>query len=138
MMLVLDSSVAVKWVLPEPDSEAALAIRDAARAGAIQIIAPEVFASEVAHALTKAERQAIIPTGDASVHLFDILQNGPSLLPFLPLLPRAVEISSQVRIAVTDCIFVALAEREHCPLLTADRRLIQNLARFPLIPIEVL
>jgi len=90
-----------------------------------------VFASEVAHVLTKAERKKIIPVGDAAIHLFDILQNGPTLLPFLPLLARAVEISSPTRIAVTDCIFVALAEREAGEFVTADDRLVKNLPGYP-------
>ncbi len=100
---------------------------------------PDVFAEEVAHVLTKSERRKIIPVGDAVAHLYDILQNGPTLYPFLPLLPRAVEISSATRIAVTDCIFVALAEREGCELVTADQRLITNLgSQFPIISLDSL
>jgi hypothetical protein len=37
-------------------------------------------------------------------------------------------------VAVNDCLYVALAERERCQLLTADTRLITNLqASFPFI-----
>jgi predicted nucleic acid-binding protein len=104
-LYVLDTSVAVKWAIPEPDSLLALAFQDDVRSGIHEIIAPDVFAEEVAHVLTKSERRKIIPVGDAVAHLYDILQNGPTLYPFLPLLPRAVEISSAIRIAVTDCIF---------------------------------
>jgi predicted nucleic acid-binding protein len=129
--------VAVKWVIPEPDSLQALEFQDDVRNGIHEIIAPDVFAEEVAHVLTKAERRKIIPVGDAAAHLFDILQNGPVLHPFLPLLPRAVEISSATRIAVTDCIFVALAEREGCEFVTADQRLITNLSsRFPIVSLD--
>lgn len=136
---VLDTSVAVKWVVPEPDSLQALAFRDDVMNGIHEIIAPDVFAEEVAHVLTKAERRKIISVGDAATHLFDILQNGPALHPFLPLLPRAVEISSATRIAVTDCIFVALAEREGCELVTADQRLITNLgSQFPIVSLDSL
>lgn len=126
-LFVLDSSVAVKWALPEPGSAKALAIRDDILKQVHEVIAPDVFASEVAHALTKAERQKIIPFGEAATHLADIMDAGPALVPFLPLLARAVDISSATRIAVTDCIFVALAEREGCELVTADQRLITNL-----------
>lgn len=131
---VLDSSVAVKWVIPEQDSAQALALQDAVRNGVHEIIAPDVFASEVAHALTKAERRGLIPFGEATPLLLDILRNGPVFQRFLPLLPRAVEISSRMRIAVTDCIFVALAEREGCEFVTADQRLITNLgSQFPIV-----
>ena len=36
-------------------------------------------------------------------------------------------ISSQVRIGVYDCLYVALAERENCDLITADDKLIKAL-----------
>jgi predicted nucleic acid-binding protein len=44
------------------------------------------------------------------------------------LLPRAMHISSQQRIGVYDCLYVALAEREKCKVLTADQRVV---APFP-------
>jgi len=47
---------------------------------------------------------------------------------------RAYEISSQTRHGFYDCLYVALAEREGCELLTADQRLINNLGPvFPFI-----
>jgi len=53
---------------------------------------------------------------------------------FLPLLPRAYEISSQFRVGVYDCLYVALAEREKCELATADDKLVRNLqGPFPFI-----
>jgi predicted nucleic acid-binding protein len=47
----------------------------------------------------------------------------------LRLLLRAYEISSQMRIGVYDCLYVALAEREGCALLTADDRLARALGQ---------
>lgn len=138
MKLVLDSSVAVKWALPESGSPKALALRDDARNNVHELIAPDVFASEVAHALTRAERQKIIPVGEALTHLMDILQAGPALQSFLPLLPRAVEISSQTRVAITDCLFVALAEQEQCKVVTADERLLRNLPGSPVVSLDSL
>ncbi len=138
-LYVLDSSVAIKWALPETGSAKALAFRDDILNQIHEAIAPEVFASEVAHALTKAERQKIIPVGEAATHLIDIMDAGPTLIPFLPLLARALDISSATRIAVTDCIFVALAELEQCELVTADQRLITNLGtQFPIVSLDSL
>jgi predicted nucleic acid-binding protein len=137
-IFVLDSSVAVKWAIPEPGSSKALAFREDVRKKIHRIIAPDVFASEVAHALTKAERQKIIPVGEAQKLLPDVLLAGPVLQSFLPLLSRAVEISSASRIAITDCLFVALAEQEGCDMLTADQRLITNLPGYPVISLDSL
>ena len=137
-LYVLDSSVAVKWALPEIGASKALAFRDDVRNKIHEIIAPDVFPSEVAHALTKAERMKVIPIGDAKKHLLAILTVGPDLHPSIPLLTRAVDISSATRIAITDCIFVALAEREGCELLTADDKLIKNLPGYPIVSLSSL
>src|SRR4051794_33941489 len=123
MRYVLDASVAVKWVLPEVDAAKALSLRDACRNGTHEFLSPDTFAVEVAHALTRAERRGILPPPQSTHRLRNILNNGPALHSFLPLLPRATELSSQARIGVYDCLYLALAEQEHCDVVTADRRL---------------
>ena len=63
-----------------------------------------------------------------------VLRNAPQLHPYLPLLPRAYSIASQARIGVYDCLYVALAEREGCGLVTADARLLNALGgTFPFL-----
>jgi predicted nucleic acid-binding protein len=45
-----------------------------------------------------------------------------------------VNIASQMRVGVYDCLYVALAERENCEMVTADDKLIKNLQpSFPFI-----
>jgi predicted nucleic acid-binding protein len=66
MKLVLDSSVAVKWVIPEVDSDKAVRLRDEFVQRVHDLIAPEFFPIEVAHALTKAERQGRITAPQAT------------------------------------------------------------------------
>jgi len=64
----------------------------------------------------------------------DLLTTLPHFHPHEPLLPRAIAISVQVRHGVYDCLYVALAEREGCELVTADARLLSNLKlTFPFI-----
>jgi predicted nucleic acid-binding protein len=66
--------------------------------------------------------------------LLQLLSVSPNLYSYLSLLPRAYEIASQARIGVFDCLYVALAEREQCELITADLRLLANLQKdFPFI-----
>ncbi|MBI3411488.1 MAG: type II toxin-antitoxin system VapC family toxin [Planctomycetes bacterium] len=60
MKYVLDASVALKWVLTEPDSPKALSVRDDFRNKLHELLAPDVFPVEVAHALTRAERKGLI------------------------------------------------------------------------------
>jgi predicted nucleic acid-binding protein len=132
MKYVVDSSVAFKWVVPESDTPRAVQLRDEFRAGIHELIAPDVLPPELAHALTRAERQGRI--NDAVTRLIDVLATSPFLIPSLPLLLRATDISSLLRVGVYDCLYVALAEREACDLVTADTRLLANLRNtFPFI-----
>jgi predicted nucleic acid-binding protein len=77
--------------------------------------------------LTKAERQKLIPVGDAHLLIQDILNTPPVLYAIDPLFYRAVQISSQTRSGFCDCLYVALAEQENCELVTADDKLINAL-----------
>lgn len=138
MKYVLDSSVAVKWVLKEAGTPNAITFRDEVRNKIHEIIAPDVFPSEIAHALTRAERKKLIPVGQAVTHFYDILTTGPTLHPYLPLLPRAIATSSLTKVAITDCIFLTLAEVEGCLMLTADQKLITNLPGYPIIHLDSL
>jgi predicted nucleic acid-binding protein len=62
------------------------------------------------------------------------MKAAPLLHPSIPLTPRAIEVSSSMRIGVYDCLYVALAEREKCELVTADDKLVKNLQpHFPFI-----
>lgn len=68
-------------------------------------------------------------------NLFQILltlHSSPSLL------PRAYELSSKVRMGVYDCLYVALAERESCLLVTTDEKLMKNLPGYPIISLDSL
>src|SRR5438445_555242 len=104
MKYVLDASVALKWVLPESLSPRAVRLRNDFRKQIHELIAPDIFPVEIAHALSRAERQKIIqpPQG--------IKRFPPDLHPYLPLLPKAFAISSALRVGVYDCIYIALAE----------------------------
>jgi predicted nucleic acid-binding protein len=58
----------------------------------------------------------------------------PVLSSYLPLLSRATDIASQMRCGVYDCLYVALAEKVGCELVTADDKLVKNLGTtFPFI-----
>lgn len=134
MKYVLDASVALKTVLVEPDSDKARTLVGEYVSGVHELIAPDTFPVEIAHALTKAGRRGIIPVADVIAKIRDVLQVSPALHPYIPLLPRAVDIANQARIGIYDCLFVALAEQENCDLITADARLVTNLqTEFPFI-----
>ena len=112
MKYVLDSSVGLKWVLPEIDSEKALRLLAGYANGVHQLLAPDIFPTEIANSLASAEKSGSIQPGEAVTCFTDITNNAPSLFEATPLLRRALEISLPTRQSVYDCLYVALAERE--------------------------
>jgi len=92
MKYVVDSSVALKWVLPEPDSGRAVRLLDEYAKSNHELIAPDIFTPEIANGLASAELQGRIKTGEAAIFLRDIIANSPAIHPSTPLLPRAVEV----------------------------------------------
>ena len=59
MKYVIDSSVTVKWVLTEPDTDKAQRLRDDLRNSVHELLSPDIFAVEASRALTRAERQPL-------------------------------------------------------------------------------
>jgi predicted nucleic acid-binding protein len=134
MKRVLDSSVGFKWVVPELHSDKALRLRDDYRNGILELIAPDIFLVEIAHALTRAERQKRLTPAQGALALADMMSTQPQLSSYVPLLPRAYQISSHRNVGVYDCLYVALAEREGCDLATSDDRMLKNLQpHFPFL-----
>jgi predicted nucleic acid-binding protein len=134
MKYVVDSSVAFKWVVREVDSDKADHLRADYQNAVHDLLAPDIFPIELAHALTRAERQKRINQGQARDLLADVLTTPPHFFNYRPLLARAVDISSAMRIGVYDCIYVALAEQESCEFVTADEKLVKNLQQaYPFI-----
>jgi len=134
MRYVLDSSAAIQWVLPEKDSAKAIRLRDDFHNAIHELLAPDIFPAEMLNALTKAERTKRINIGDARVLYQSVIADTPVLYPYLPLLDRAGEVASRFRVALYDCLYLVLAEREACELVTADTRFFNNLrSQFPFI-----
>ena len=90
MRYALDASVALKWVLDEPDSPKARRLRDGFRRQVHELIAPDTLPVEVAHSLAKAERRGIIVPAEAPRLLAIVLSTSPQLHPYLPLLSKAL------------------------------------------------
>ncbi len=123
MKLVLDACVAISMLVPEDESPAALALRAAYRSKIHDLIAPDSLPIEVAHALTRAERQGKIKPGTAEVLFADLLDPCPPLYPYFDYIDRAMRLSSKFRIGIFDCVYVALAEEHECHVVTSDKRL---------------
>jgi predicted nucleic acid-binding protein len=134
MKYVVDTSVVAKWEIDEVDSDKARRLREDFRNGILELLAPDLLPSEVANAFLMAERRGRIPKGQYPKLLTNLLVDVPSLHETMPLLPRVAALTSAFQITVYDCLYVALAERENCELVTADTRLLNSLQKhFPFI-----
>lgn len=60
MKYVLDSCVAIKWALPEPETPRAARLMNDYRLGVHELLSPDIFPVEVAHAIARAERRGVI------------------------------------------------------------------------------
>lgn len=110
-MKYADVSAALCWVIQRPLTPKALRLRVDYRKGVHRLLAPSVFSAEAASALTKRERQELIPVGQARW-----------LHPYDPLLYRATDIPSQTRAGLYECLYVALVERKGYRLVAADHK----------------
>jgi predicted nucleic acid-binding protein len=140
MRYVIDCSVATKWEVNEPDSAKALRLRDDVRNGVHELLAPDIWPVEVANALYSAELKGGILPGRFEIHAANVLLVGPTLYQSTALLPRAMAIIRRAiaRIGIYDCLYVALAEREACEVVTADQKLINALPGAPIVPLSTL
>jgi predicted nucleic acid-binding protein len=133
MKYVLDPSAMLPCVLPKQTSAKAIQLRDDARNGVHELLAPDIFPVEGFNALLKAERTKRIKVSEGKTLYSSIAADIPALHPYLPLMPRAGEIASRHRVALNDCLYIALAERESCELITVDQGTISLQSRFPFI-----
>ena len=121
--VVVDSSLAVKWVLIEPyDDQARRLLARWIRSGMRRLV-PVLFLSEVNTPLLKQRRQGTISTDDATVAFNTVLSAVTVVHEDTGLLHRARAIAEALLLRTAhDCLYVALAERENCDMWTADER----------------
>lgn len=124
MRLVVDASVAVKWLVAEDDSEAA---RELAASGE-DLHAPRLMACEVANALWCKARLGEIERGDAGAMLAAVQDMPVRWGADEAVCADAVRIALALDRPVYDCVYLALAHRIGAAVVTADLRFANVLA----------
>ncbi len=114
---VVDASVAAQWVLPGPDSDAAIRLRGS------RLVAPAFLDIECAGLLWKAMRRGELSPAEALDCQATLGEAPVERLPDAALLPAAMSLATDSAQSVQDCLYVAAAVLTGFPLVTADRRL---------------
>jgi len=125
MKYVIDTSVDIKTYVQEHDSGKAVRVRNEYHQGVHQIIAPDIFPTEMCNVLMILERAGKIKPGEANLFFRHFLSEIPPLFAAVPLLPRALDLAKRFQQTIYDCLYVALAERENYELVTADDKLVK-------------
>ena len=124
MRLVVDASVAVKWLVEEEYSDAA----DRLLEGRHELFAPRLMASEVANVLWRKARMGEIERSRAGALAAAISEMAVNWTADEGICPDAVRLSLALDHPVYDCLYLALAHRIGATLVTADARFVNSLA----------
>lgn len=121
-MIVVDKSVVVKWFAEEEHSERALALLQSRQ----EFAAPDLLMLEVANALMTKVRLSELLEVHAKRSLLSVPDFMAVLYPTVDLIDDAWDLAFQLRHAVYDCVFLALALRLDLRLVTADEKFLKK------------
>jgi predicted nucleic acid-binding protein len=121
--VVVDASLAVKWVLLEEHSAEAAQFLVTWEERGVDLIAPSWFACEVSNVLFQQYRKGIVSAVQARSALTELLRL-VSARDYEPAVAvRALEFATEFGLRATyDSQYLALAEHLDCELWTADAR----------------
>lgn len=120
--LVIDASIAIKWVVEEDGTQQALTIRRRAR-----LIAPELLVAECANILWKKVQRDELSKEEAQLAARLLQVAEIELLPTRSLLEAATRIAIDLNHPAYDCLYLALAVEKGCQFVTADERFLHKL-----------
>jgi predicted nucleic acid-binding protein len=121
--LVIDASIAVKWVVEEEGTEEALILRRRAK-----LVAPELLTAECANILWKKCQRDKLSKEEAFVAAQFLQAADIEFLPTRLLLESAARIAVEIDHPAYDCLYLALASERDCRFVTADERFVRKLA----------
>jgi predicted nucleic acid-binding protein len=128
--VVVDASVAIKWLLREEHTDQALALRqDVLRSGGV-LAAPPLLSSEITNALFQAERRAVVGRAQLDRALDDYLGTPVQILEPIGLLADAIAVARRHNLKATyDAQYLVVAQTLQADFWTADLKLVRSLPR---------
>jgi predicted nucleic acid-binding protein len=126
MPLIVDASVAVKWVVLEDQREAALDLLLTN-----QVIAPDIILAEVRNALLTRVRRRVNSGQEAKQAEAEFAGSSLTIEPSHELLSDAFALALALAHPIYDCLYLTLARRRGLNLVTADQRMAETARRVP-------
>jgi predicted nucleic acid-binding protein len=127
MTLVIDASVAIKWLVPETLAENAARLLDRN----CRLTAPDFLLVELSNIVWKKARLGEIRPEDGQAALVRLGAGPIELAETRPLLGLALRLAHQLDRPVYDCIYLAAAETLGAVAITADRRFFDQTRKTP-------
>lgn len=127
-VLVVDASVAVKWMLPEPLASAAVRLQSPTH----HLHAPSFLDIELAaNVLWKKVRQGLLSRAQAEILVGQLPGLPLTRHADTPLVAAAFDLADRLGRTVYDCLYLALAVRLGGQMVTAVERFVNSLASTP-------
>ncbi len=120
---VVDASVAVKWVVDEPGTAEALALR-----GHVRLFAPELWVAECANILWKKVHRGELTRKEAAIAGRLLQAADVEFLSSHHLLFQVAQIAMELDHPAYDCLYLALAMEQGCHFVTADAHFLRLLS----------
>lgn len=117
MKLVVDASVALKWVLDEEGSAIAIALIEQN-----ELLAPDLLLVECANTLAIRVRRKLLSTDHATIALSRIVAVPKRLHAVSGLVAHAQSLAIEMERSAYDCLYLALAIAADAVMVTADRK----------------
>ena len=127
MKLVVDASVAAKWLVPEVLSGEAVGLLSPDN----ELVVPELFWAEVGNILWKKARAGELESTEALTRFDAVSSMGLRTISNAVVARVAIEVALATGRTVYDSLYIALAMHEGCRLVTADERLVNGLGGTP-------
>lgn len=124
---MIDTSVALKFYLPEEGHEEALGLLEAEESGAVELLAPGTILPEGFNAIAQQRKRGPLDAEDAGEAWDELLRAPIYTYATEDLIERAAEIALETDAIVYDTLFLALAEDARTVMVTADGKLLKKL-----------
>lgn len=125
--MVVDTSVALKFYLPEEGHEEAVRLLEAEESGAAVLLAPGTILPEGFNAIAQQRRRGLLDAEDAGEAWEKLLHAPIYTYATEDLIERAAEIARETGAIIYDTLFLAIAEDAQSVAVTSDGRLLKTL-----------